>query len=404
MWSARIAALTGAVLLAFDAGVARADSDGYYCVGPGYIAYQFAFTTPPGPPHRLYVVRFGGGTISAPSEFRLAEFQVHGMRCRADGVDLVAWDAIHSVGFDSAGFPARTSATPLPAGRRPDWPAGIAGNLGPFGNATFAPTRRVVGTDADGVSYVLEVVAQPDSVRECEPVVVARIIAQDVNGRERTARVISRAGLSPGCTRMSFAPIDVPIAAASVDPMDVLLDALVFGPHGPTNVRPYTGQLRREFEAYLHRFDAYRTTRPPVTGGEMRMVDAALVRYERRIAAIAQDTLFVAHTVAFVDSLGPCYEWEGSHECPEGEAKFADSYQAANPNGPLSAYLPLLAAHRWLCAAEASDFGRPLEAGSPWRRIAAERLAIARASSSLLVRTAAERLAQRNRCFTPEAR
>jgi hypothetical protein len=34
-----------------------ADSDGYYCVGPDYLAYQFGMAYPPVAPHRLFVVR-----------------------------------------------------------------------------------------------------------------------------------------------------------------------------------------------------------------------------------------------------------------------------------------------------------------------------------------------------------
>jgi hypothetical protein len=40
------------------------------------------------------------------------------------------------------------------------------------------------------------------------------------------------------------------------------------------------------------------------------------------------------------------------HDCPEHEAKFAEQHLAKNPDGPFSAFLPLLIANRWLCAAE----------------------------------------------------
>ena len=45
------------------ADVTYADSDGYYCVGHDFIAYQFGFAAPPVGPHRLFVVRFGGSWI-----------------------------------------------------------------------------------------------------------------------------------------------------------------------------------------------------------------------------------------------------------------------------------------------------------------------------------------------------
>src|SRR5262249_39562596 len=101
----------------------------------------------------------------------------------------------------------------------------------------------------------------------------------------------------------------------------------------------------------------------------------------------------------YVKAVRSCYEWEGFHDCPEREAQFADDYQAAHPNGPFSSYLPLLAAHRWLCTAEAYEYEqRPADAARS-RRAYAARLQFARRVKDLLFRTAAERLATRGRCF-----
>jgi len=109
---------------------------------------------------------------------------------------------------------------------------------------------------------------------------------------------------------------------------------------------------------------------------------------------------------AYVDSLRPCYEWEGYHDCPERDALFAEKYQQDHQDGPFRDYLPLLAAHRWLCAAEGYDYEkRPAEAArsraayARSRAAYARNLAVARASPVLLLRTAGEYLAQRARCF-----
>ena len=53
------------------------------------------------------------------------------------------------------------------------------------------------------------------------------------------------------------------------------------------------------------------------------MVHEAQVRYERRLAATSSDQNAPALAAAYVDSLRPCYEWEGFHDCPEREASFA---------------------------------------------------------------------------------
>ena len=190
------------------------------------------------------------------------------------------------------------------------------------------------------------------------------------------------------------------VAQSATDPGDALIDALVWGTD-VTIVKPemYAPPLRAEVEQYIRRADAYRAKRSTPPDAELKMVQVAQVRYERRLAAASGDVNAAALAAAYVDRLRPCYEWEGFHDCPEHEARFADEYQAAHPSGPFSPYLPLLAAHRWLCTAEAFEYeGKPTDAERS-RRLYEERLTIARASTVLLIRTAAERLAARGRCF-----
>ena len=128
------------------------------------------------------------------------------------------------------------------------------------------------------------------------------------------------------------------------------------------------------------------------------MVQAAQVNYKRRLVAVSNDREAPALAAAYVDNLRPCYEWEGFHDCPEREAVFADEYQAAHPNGPFSEYLPLLAAHRWLCAAEGYDYEQQPTEAARSRRNYQQRVSTAQKSRVLLIRTAAERLAVRGRC------
>ena len=130
----------------------------------------------------------------------------------------------------------------------------------------------------------------------------------------------------------------------------------------------------------------------------MKMVHAAQVAYERRLVAVTSDRAAAARAVAYVTALRPCYEWEGYHDCPEREAIFADDYLAADPKTPFAAFLPLLAAHRWLCAAEGYEYEeRPGDAARS-RREYELRVALARQSSARLIRAAAARLAARRTC------
>lgn len=77
---------TLAFLLLVTAGSvpAFADSDGYFCVGPDYLAYQFGMAAPPVRPHVLHVIRFTSQRFfDAPATIELPQFQVHGMLCEA---------------------------------------------------------------------------------------------------------------------------------------------------------------------------------------------------------------------------------------------------------------------------------------------------------------------------------
>jgi hypothetical protein len=211
---------------------------------------------------------------------------------------------------------------------------------------------------------------------------------------------------STGMMRTKGTPISVLLAASAMilfaqpagNPGDALLDVLVWGTHMSIDPAAYPPALRAEVELHLRRSKAYVTKReiPPYPEGEM--VQAAQANYERRLVAISNDREAPALAAAYVDNLRPCYEWEGFHDCPEREAEFADEYQAAHPNGPFSEYLPLLAAHRWLCTAEGYDYEQQPTEAARSRRNYQQRVSTAQKSRVPLIRTAAERLAARGRC------
>lgn len=181
-------------------------------------------------------------------------------------------------------------------------------------------------------------------------------------------------------------------------PADALLDVLVWGTHMSIDPAAYPPALRQEVERHLRRSTAHVSMRPASTGGVWELVQFAQVNYERRLVAVSDDREAPALAAAYVDNLRPCYEWEGFHDCPAREAEFADEYQAAHPNGPFSEYLPLLAAHRWLCAAEGYDYEKEPTEAARSRRMYQQRVSTATKSSVLLIRTAAERLAARGQC------
>jgi hypothetical protein len=191
------------------------------------------------------------------------------------------------------------------------------------------------------------------------------------------------------------------LAQPHKQPGDALLDMLTFGLDAPAiDVSRYQPPVRRRTEAYLRRWDRFRTRLPHgAADPEEEMVQDAHIYYERRLASFSDDPRAPALAAEYVEALSPCYEWEGYHECPEHEARFAVEYLASHPKGPLSAYLRLLAAHRWLCAAERYKYeGKPDDenrARDEYRKT----LAAARKSSDHMIRTAAEALGARNTCL-----
>jgi hypothetical protein len=91
--------LTTAAVLLFPS-LAHADSDGYYCLGPGFVAYELSFSGAASG-HWLHIVRVSAekGIVRLPP-IALSEFQVHGMTCRENGVDLNGWTIRQSVSLD----------------------------------------------------------------------------------------------------------------------------------------------------------------------------------------------------------------------------------------------------------------------------------------------------------------
>jgi hypothetical protein len=175
-------------------GVAYADSDGYYCVGRGYLAYQFGMDTQVGPPHHLFVIRTAGATgIPEPLTLELPRFQVHGMRCGAGWVQVASFAAVYHVMLDESDKPSRYEERPYSDSQKIVEEFSLTQNLGPLsgGRAYWKPVRVRLSAKERGGGYFLEINAKTVSPsRKCELVVTSRIVETDRNGREINARLI----------------------------------------------------------------------------------------------------------------------------------------------------------------------------------------------------------------------
>lgn len=131
------ALVVGLILLALAAPGARADSDGYYCVGKDYLAVEFRSFNTRGlaGPHVLKIARWDGALGPRwVGEVVVEEFQTHTLTCRPDGIAFEGagergrgWVS-YVVGLDSAGvprivshnneavysFPSKAKSVPLP--------------------------------------------------------------------------------------------------------------------------------------------------------------------------------------------------------------------------------------------------------------------------------------------------
>ncbi|NDJ12100.1 MAG: hypothetical protein EBY17_13065 [Acidobacteriia bacterium] len=173
---------TAAVALALLTAVpAVADSDGYYCVGPNYLAWQFGMSTP-NPPHRLQVMRLGANAKLVPHVLELPPFQVHGIECADAGIRLGSTIAAYSSPLDSERKPRSFEAVSEP------WRGKNAERLGGFGFGTpgFAVIRRPLLTDTSGHRYQLVIIPSRTRSDPCDTNVETQL--QELNRQGKLLR------------------------------------------------------------------------------------------------------------------------------------------------------------------------------------------------------------------------
>jgi len=165
--------------------VARADSDGYFCVGKDYIAYQFGLAAPSVAPHRLTIVRFDSRGFGIPRVVELPQFQVHGMVCADDMVRVASFDTIHTVRLDSMSRPVGAIESE-PLATRGKLPSEFASqrNLaaGSRPVSSLKPERLTLGRTANGHDLVLEI-SPKKSKAACVTDVTTRLIQVGARGR-----------------------------------------------------------------------------------------------------------------------------------------------------------------------------------------------------------------------------
>ena len=191
-----VGAIVLLVLSPLGVGTAYADSDGYYCIGRGYLAYQFGFAAPSTRPHRLSVVRFlGTSGIQPPAVLDLPQFQVHGMQCGEGWIDVASFTAIYRVTLDESDRPVRYAVQAFPDGQKipQEFILSQVQNLGAEsgGRAYLKPVRVRLTAKERGGAYLLEIIARAiPPLEKCELRITSRLVETNRGGREVNARVI----------------------------------------------------------------------------------------------------------------------------------------------------------------------------------------------------------------------
>ena len=180
----QLAALSAVVVLA-SIGAARpahADSDGYYCIGPNYLAYQLSLG-PKSPGHFLYVVSLrDSASLGPPTKVQLPRFQVHGMRCGASSVQLLGWDSLYTVNLNGSRPSVVTQVAPWTkrgTSRQP--PSGYAQlNLGGWNPAAKAgrPDTIPLGVQSTASRFLLAIDVRATE-HPCVYKVVTRVLRLD---------------------------------------------------------------------------------------------------------------------------------------------------------------------------------------------------------------------------------
>ena len=160
---------------------ARADSDGYYCSWDDYLAYEFRFSDA-GTTHRLHVVRFSAKEgLAGPAEIVIPEFQVHGMRCMENVVEVLGWGSVYRVDVRNRSRPrlAGESKIPDPSAVVAEFRAGL-GNLG-YWNEVVMKSGGVertyvfeIGVTRGG-PYQIRITTKPTG-KECEIHVTSTLV------------------------------------------------------------------------------------------------------------------------------------------------------------------------------------------------------------------------------------
>lgn len=156
---------------------AHADSDGYFCVGPTYLAYELSFSGNAPLGHQLHIVQLGDGEQwNTPVVVDLPEFQTQAMNCTDFGVTILAWNALYDVKWRGRrGRPSVTARAIQPG--TPD----ATGMFQRTESLVLGPSRRTP-LKSSGIEYSFVLVTEMSSLADLPCEMHVRSVIQRIRG------------------------------------------------------------------------------------------------------------------------------------------------------------------------------------------------------------------------------
>lgn len=205
-----------AIALAIGCGGARRSSaagEGFYCVGPDYLAYQFNGDGVHPGEHQLTVVNLADqAAASAPASIELDAFQTRGIRCLERAVELLGRSNVFVVALDEMRQPEPALPRAIVPHARPaafDPPESLGASAAAFAGGAL-PARIMLDAPKAAKRFALEMRAAPHRAaadRAGAPCAIdaeTRLLQLNAAGAAEKTRTIFRGLVTRHCAPSDF--------------------------------------------------------------------------------------------------------------------------------------------------------------------------------------------------------
>lgn len=188
-------------ILAFGPAIdAYAESDGFYCVGNGYLAYELS-SSAGALGHTLFVLPLSD-VIGEPAKLKIPEFQVHGMICDPGKLEILGWDYLYSFDLTDPSKPKLAETLKLdPPGDSPERFRDTLMNLGGWNRSVRQGRHDDVPLDSpdNRYSYSLQIRGFPVRSKSCTTSVETQVLQLDKTTQRKKLVTLLRGEFQMEC-------------------------------------------------------------------------------------------------------------------------------------------------------------------------------------------------------------